>query len=190
MSLGGRRSRPAPPSAQRVETFSRGGRAKPWVSDQGTPTTRRFISAAHDVGMFLHEWMKLDLARARQRELVARAARDCLKRGGSPAHRSAPATRAARRERNAAAGNAALSPPGARELAYRADDGIEVALLRSAYDNRLTVTVSDMRSGERFALDAAPHEALDVFHHPYAYGLHKRSVAGLDTPLEPATMER
>jgi hypothetical protein len=41
-----------------------------------------------------------------------------------------------------------------RELAYRANDGLEVALLWSELEDRLAVSVSDVRSGERFVLDA------------------------------------
>lgn len=58
---------------------------------------------------------------------------------------------------------------GIRELAYRANNGLEVALLWSELDNRLAVSVSDVRSGERFVLDAENDNALDVFYHPYAH---------------------
>jgi len=63
----------------------------------------------------------------------------------------------------------ALTEAVPRELAFRAGDGIEVSLLWSALENRLTVTVSESRSGEQFALDAAHDNALDVFYHPYAH---------------------
>jgi hypothetical protein len=59
--------------------------------------------------------------------------------------------------------------PDTRELAYRADDGLEVRLLWSARDNRVSVAVSDLRSGDRFVVDAANENALDVFYHPYAH---------------------
>lgn len=55
------------------------------------------------------------------------------------------------------------------ELAYRANDGVEVALLWSKSCRRLTVVVSDWRAGSSFELTAHPENALDVFHHPYAY---------------------
>jgi hypothetical protein len=59
------------------------------------------------------------------------------------------------------------NPP--EELAHRAGDGVEVALLWSRNDERLTVEVFDSKSDESFVLDAAKHEALDVFYHPFAY---------------------
>jgi hypothetical protein len=55
------------------------------------------------------------------------------------------------------------------ELAYRANDGLEVSLLWSSKCRRLTVVVSDERVGHAFELAAHPENALDVFHHPYAY---------------------
>jgi len=60
-----------------------------------------------------------------------------------------------------------------RELAQRTSDGIEVTLLWSPADGRLTVSVADGRYGEAFVLDAAADEALDVFNHPYAYAAHR-----------------
>jgi hypothetical protein len=56
-----------------------------------------------------------------------------------------------------------------RELAYRANDGVEVSLFWSPSDNRLTVSVCDTRIGDGFAITAHPENALDVFYHPYAY---------------------
>jgi hypothetical protein len=55
------------------------------------------------------------------------------------------------------------------ELAYRASDGVEVSLLWSERGRRLTVVVSDSRAAHSFELTAHPENALDVFHHPYAY---------------------
>ena len=56
-----------------------------------------------------------------------------------------------------------------KELACRAGDGLRVVLLWRQADNRLTVTVSDSRTGESFALPARPQNALEVFYHPFAY---------------------
>jgi hypothetical protein len=56
-----------------------------------------------------------------------------------------------------------------RELAQRISDGHEVVLLWHESTNELAVTVSDARSGAYFELAAAPDQALDIFHHPYAY---------------------
>ena len=55
------------------------------------------------------------------------------------------------------------------ELAYRENDGLEVSLLWSKSCRRLTVVVSDWRAAHSFELTAHPENALDVFHHPYAY---------------------
>ena len=59
-----------------------------------------------------------------------------------------------------------------RELAYRANDGVEVALLWTPRDGRLTVIVEDTKADERFELEARRDNALEVFYHPYAYAPH------------------
>ena len=61
-----------------------------------------------------------------------------------------------------------------RELDYRTADGVEVALLWHASANFLSVVVSDTRIGEFFevVLDERD-DAMDVFHHPYAYAAHR-----------------
>ena len=56
-----------------------------------------------------------------------------------------------------------------RELAHRANDGVEVVLFWHQITDELTISVSDERSGAYFELTAEPHQALDVFNHPYAY---------------------
>jgi hypothetical protein len=57
-----------------------------------------------------------------------------------------------------------------RELDRRTGDGIEVRLLWCQDDGRVTVAVSDTKSGVAFQLPVREGErALDVFHHPYAY---------------------
>jgi hypothetical protein len=56
-----------------------------------------------------------------------------------------------------------------RELAHRKNDGVEVVLLWHLPTDDLTVTVSDERNGAHFELAAEPHQALDVFNHPYAH---------------------
>jgi hypothetical protein len=50
-----------------------------------------------------------------------------------------------------------------RELARRANGGLEVTLFWSEFEDRLAVTVSNSRSGEWFFLDAESDNALDVF---------------------------
>ncbi len=57
-----------------------------------------------------------------------------------------------------------------RELDRRTGDGIEVRLLWCQDDGRVTVAVSDTKTGVAFELPVREGErALDVFHHPYAY---------------------
>jgi hypothetical protein len=60
-----------------------------------------------------------------------------------------------------------------RELAYRANDGLEVALLWVESTNRLVVSVADERTGDRFALRAGHENALDVFYHPFAHAARR-----------------
>jgi hypothetical protein len=55
------------------------------------------------------------------------------------------------------------------ELAHRANDGVEVSLVWSRADDRLTVVVCNVRTGDSFELAARSENALDVFHHPFAY---------------------
>ena len=61
----------------------------------------------------------------------------------------------------------------AQELAHRAGDGIEVSLLWHKTEGFLTVVCTDERTGGWFVLDADPKDALDVFHHPFAYAAHR-----------------
>lgn len=56
-----------------------------------------------------------------------------------------------------------------RELAYRASDGVGVALLWNPSDDRLSVVVEDTRLDERFEIQTRADNALEVFYHPYAY---------------------
>jgi hypothetical protein len=59
--------------------------------------------------------------------------------------------------------------PMEKELAQRDSDGISVTLVWHSVTGRLTVSVSDWRSGDAFDIDADAQNALDVFRHPYAY---------------------
>ena len=56
-----------------------------------------------------------------------------------------------------------------RELAYRANDGVEIVLFWHRVTDELIVSVSDARTGAYFELSADPAQALDVFNHPYAH---------------------
>jgi len=56
-----------------------------------------------------------------------------------------------------------------KELDYRANDGVEVRLLWLPTDDRLVVEVVDGRLADAFEVEVDAAEALDAFHHPYAY---------------------
>jgi hypothetical protein len=146
--------------------------------------------------MVIHHSIQLEIAVARQRDLLAQAERDRLVRAGTRSkatgYRSAsrPARRATSGEGTARLGSG-RPRSNVRELARRANGGIEVALLWSEEDGGLTVTVTDSTSGQRFALDAAPSEALDVFRHPYAHAFRGRAlVRKRSASLEPLITER
>jgi hypothetical protein len=62
-----------------------------------------------------------------------------------------------------------------RELDHRHSNGIDVTLSWCPAANTLHVTVHD-ESGDSFELRVAPHEALDVFNHPYAYAASRGRV--------------
>lgn len=63
----------------------------------------------------------------------------------------------------------ATSELGIHELDRRNNDGIDVTLLWNSQTNGVFVTVEDARRGASFSVDVSAHEALDAFHHPYAY---------------------
>jgi hypothetical protein len=73
-----------------------------------------------------------------------------------------------------------------RELDFRSNDGLEVALLWQPETNRLSVTVFDAKTGDDFDLDVEPEDAMDAFHHPYAFAASRglQFVAGTRTPTE------
>jgi hypothetical protein len=56
-----------------------------------------------------------------------------------------------------------------RELAYRANDGLEVTLYWQPGTDELTVCVCDRKGGAYFEIRPRPNQALAVFYHPYAY---------------------
>jgi hypothetical protein len=57
------------------------------------------------------------------------------------------------------------------ELAHRSNYGIDVTLTWVRHDDRdeVRVCVCDPREGAYFEIPAAPHLALDVYYHPFAY---------------------
>jgi hypothetical protein len=75
---------------------------------------------------------------------------------------------------------------GIKELNSRSADGVEVALLWRQRDNAAVVVVADYRTGAEFVLDVHENDnALDIFHHPYAYAAHR----GIDHGWWPADGE-
>ena len=59
-----------------------------------------------------------------------------------------------------------------RELDHRKSDGIAVTLLWNARTKAVYVSVVEERSGASFQFDVPPADALDAFHHPYAYAAY------------------
>jgi hypothetical protein len=76
-----------------------------------------------------------------------------------------------------------MSGTSTHELDHRSNDGLEVTLLWEAETNRVTVNVFDAKSGDDFTIEVDPTEALDAFHHPYAYAANRgvHFVAGTRT---------
>jgi hypothetical protein len=71
-----------------------------------------------------------------------------------------------------------------KELDFRVNDGVEVALLWRRCDERLIVQVIDTKRADAFRLEVGPTEAVDVFQHPYAYAAFR----GVDY-LEPRQLQ-
>ena len=73
-----------------------------------------------------------------------------------------------------------------RELDFRTTDGLEVALLWEPETNRLSVSVFDTKSGDDFEIAVSCDEAVDAFHHPYAYAANQgvHFLAGVRIPSE------
>ena len=65
-----------------------------------------------------------------------------------------------------------LKPNTPIELADRTGDGMAVTLNWDRDgDGSLWVSVCHEDTGETFIVDAPPHNALEVFYHPFAYSL-------------------
>ena len=57
-----------------------------------------------------------------------------------------------------------------RELHHRNNDGIDVWLMWDPGTDSVHVRVRDSKAGSAFEIPVtAPHSAMDVFHHPFAY---------------------
>jgi hypothetical protein len=63
--------------------------------------------------------------------------------------------------------------PGLRELDHRSGDGFDVTLLWSARTGRVFVAVEDTRTSDSFRIAVDPRDAMEAFHHPYAYGCRR-----------------
>jgi hypothetical protein len=66
-------------------------------------------------------------------------------------------------------GNSEIGNDELRELARRTGDGVDVTLLWDSRTDSVFVAVDDERRGERFRIAVDNGNALDAFHHPYAY---------------------
>jgi hypothetical protein len=62
-----------------------------------------------------------------------------------------------------------LAGASTRELTQRLTGAVEVALLWLTGTDCLWVSVRDASGGVDFRLEVDPAEAMEVFHHPYAY---------------------
>ena len=56
-----------------------------------------------------------------------------------------------------------------KELAGRANEGLEVSLLWSKSADRVKVAVADARLDQQFEFEVAGADALAAFYHPFAY---------------------
>jgi hypothetical protein len=59
--------------------------------------------------------------------------------------------------------------PTKRELSRRRSAGVEVVLYWCDRTSAVTLFVHDERTGEAFEVEVDGADALDAFHHPYAY---------------------
>ena len=56
-----------------------------------------------------------------------------------------------------------------KELARRLSGADEILLLWNPRDGHVEVSVRDVATGVGFDVEVAPGNALDAFHHPFAY---------------------
>ena len=66
-----------------------------------------------------------------------------------------------------------------RELDHRWSDGVSVTLLWNTQTNRVSVSVLDERRDVAFEFAVQAEDALDAFHHPYAYAADPNDDAAL-----------
>jgi hypothetical protein len=65
--------------------------------------------------------------------------------------------------------------PHRRQLAHRVSNGIEVTLYWEQATDRVTVEIFDAHLEEALAFGVAAGDALDAFHHPYAYAASREA---------------
>jgi hypothetical protein len=78
------------------------------------------------------------------------------------------------------------------ELAHRAGDGIDVYLFWNEPGSRVTVSVLDARTDDRFEVEVDGRHALDAFNHPYAYAARAQAEewgGPLDDRMAPSSTE-
>ena len=92
---------------------------------------------------------------------------------------SSPSSASCTRSTRLATESSADVCPCSRELAVRASNGTHVRLLWRQGTRQLWVEVWEPATAWALTIQAQPENALDVFHHPYAY-------AGLRNSLPPA----
>jgi len=67
------------------------------------------------------------------------------------------------------AGTTTQTQIGLRELAYRANDGIEVWLYWEKVGDELTLELYDAKGDEFFRVEVPKDRAMDAFRHPFVY---------------------
>ena len=62
-----------------------------------------------------------------------------------------------------------------RELDHRRSDGIAITLLWNAVTKAVFISVVEERDGTSFQFGVPPADALDAFHHPFAYAGYEQA---------------
>jgi hypothetical protein len=64
---------------------------------------------------------------------------------------------------------ATLTHTARRELARRANGGVEITLYWDAVDNSTTIDIDEPEAAETISFPVPAERALDAFHHPFAH---------------------
>ena len=67
-----------------------------------------------------------------------------------------------------------------RELAQRLSGTVEILLFWHPAIDGVELRVRDLATGESFQIEVAPGNALDAFHHPYAYAARRENFNRLE----------